>query len=110
MKPELTHHEILLAIRSWFFSRPFCSKDGSQIKGIPFSSMEELEKACWNGILDEALPELFEESGSSGDKQIRSTASGMNFLCVNISQYPVAVEKQASIDPYIFLHQSCQLN
>ena len=72
--------------------------------------MEELEKACWDGMLNELLPELFETGTPHNDNYIWNTISGLNFLCVNMSRYPMPLDKATSIDPYFFLNESTKTN
>jgi hypothetical protein len=107
MKPQIINQEILLLTGSKFFNRPFCKKDKNQQPD--FSSMEELEKACWDGMLNELLPELFDNDDKSKN-YLWNTISGVNFLCVNMSPYPMSLEKSTSIDPYFFAHEADKLN
>ena len=105
MERQVTTQEILLITRSSFYSRQFCKRDDEQTSGS-LSSMEELEKACWDGMLHEMLPELVGDYSTCTASFIWSTASGVNFLCVNIGLSPVSVDKKTSLDPYYFLSGS----
>ena len=107
MKPQIINQEILLFTGSKFFNRPFCKKGKNQQPD--FSSMEELEKACWDGMLNELLPELF-DNGGQNNNYLWNTISGVNFLCVNMSPSPMSLEKSTSIDPYFFLHEADKVN
>ena|SRR5690349_10966484 len=104
MEPQVINHEILLFTGSSFCSRKLCKRTGDDESPHDLSSMEELEKACWNGMLLEMLPELVGKSMQRRNNYIWRTASGVNFLCINMGCSPVAAEKQASIDPYFFLY------
>jgi len=57
MEHHGTNQEILLITGSSFYSRQFCKRDESDTRD-DLLSMEELERACWNGMLHEILPEL----------------------------------------------------
>jgi len=55
------HQEILLLTSSGIIKRQWSEKESSQEKLQPFSGAEQLEKACWNGMLHEILPGIVEE-------------------------------------------------
>ena len=102
MEQQITNQEILLITGSSFYSSQSCKRDdGETNNGL--SSMEELEKACWDGMLHEMLPELVGNYSAHAASFIWNTASGVNFLCVNISSSPAPPDKKTSIDPYYFL-------
>ncbi|HMH31711.1 MAG TPA: hypothetical protein VK543_01710 [Puia sp.] len=103
MKTDATQQEILLVTTSSFAHREWSERDEeNKAKG---SDMEELQKACWNGLLKEMLPEIDPEF-TIGKKlwlwQIRETRS---FLEIELSDYPSPKEKWFSIDPYAFLQE-----
>jgi hypothetical protein len=102
MKPQATNQEILLFTGTSFCNRPFCERDAANTENRNYSSIEELEKACWDGLLNELLPELIGNSSSDNRNYIWHTASGVHFLCINISIYPTPLEKETSLDPYCF--------
>jgi hypothetical protein len=102
MKPETINQEILLFTNSSFCNRPFSRRNDSDNSGN-YSSMEEIERACWDGMLTELLPELFDNA--QHNNYIWKTTSGINFLSINVGSYSQGVEKQNSLDPYFFLHE-----
>ena len=110
MEPKIISHEILLFTGTHFCSRPLCKRNTYHEKNDIYSSMEELEKACWDGMLQEMLPELFEKFVQRGNNYVWNTVSGVNFLCVNMGSTPLPVEKETSIDPYFFLHEAGNTN
>jgi len=107
MEPQVINQEILLFTGSSFCSRKFSKRNGDD-ESRSESSMEELEKACWDGMLYEMLPELVGNSLQRGNSYIWNTASGVNFLCVNLGSCSITTEKQTSIDPYFFLNGACK--
>jgi hypothetical protein len=109
MEPKIFNREILLFTGSSFCSRQFYDRNDEN-EGSNRSTMEEFEKACWDGMLYEILPELFIDPMQHGESYIWNTASGVNFLCVNMSAYPITAENQTSIDPYFFLHATDKAN
>jgi hypothetical protein len=55
---QVINQEILLFTGSGFCSRQFSKRDSDTEGDNDYSAMEELEKACWDGMLYEMLPEL----------------------------------------------------
>lgn len=108
MEPQVINQEILLFTGSGFCNRQFSKREND--KEETQSSMEQLEKACWDGMLYEMLPELIAHSTNQKDNYIWNTVSGVNFLCLNMGSYPTPPEKQTSIDPYLFLHATDKTN
>ena len=102
MKTHSTQQEILLITGTTFSSRQCYEKDeGENQSGM--SEVEQLEEACWNGLLPQMLPEIYEQP--AGDKtlymwQITEAAS---FLEIELGELPEEKERYFSIDPYSFL-------
>lgn len=103
MKTQSIQQEILLITGSSFASRQWCERDeNNQSKN--WSDREKLEDACWNGLFRTMLPEIF---GNAGSKflalwQIREANS---FLDLELGEYPQPIEKEHSVNPYIFIDQ-----
>lgn len=104
MESQVINHEILLFTGSSFCSRKFSKRASDDENSHDQSSMEKLEKACWDGMLYDMLPELVGNSMQRGNSFIWNTASGVNLLCVNPGSSSITTEKQTSIDPYFFLY------
>ena len=109
MEPKIINQEILLFTGASFSSRSF-SKRSMEGGWDNYTCMEELEKVCWDGMLHEMLPELFDNSQQRSNNYVWNTASGVNFLSVNMSRHPMPMEKQTSVDPYFFLHAAGKTN
>ena len=109
MDPQVINQEILLFTGSSFCNRKFCKRNNDGESNCE-SPMEELEKACWDGMLYEMLPELVRNSVRPGNTYIWNTASGVNFLCINLGSSSTTVGKQTSIDPYFFLYGAGKTN
>ncbi len=101
MEKNATQQEILLITDSSFAHREWAEKDANEKNTL--SETEQLEKACWEGLIKELLPEV-DVTLITGKKlwlwQIRQTQS---FLELELSDYPAPVENWSSIDPYAFL-------
>ena len=110
MEPQVINQEILLFTGSSFCSRKFCKGNNDDKSNSDHSPMEELEKACWDGMLYEMLPELIGNSMQRRNSYIWNTASGVNFLCINLGIGSTAIGKQTSIDPYFFLYGAGKTN
>ena len=107
MEPKIINQEIFLLTGSSFCSRPFSKRDDQEPYGRP-GSMEELEKACWDGMLYQMFPELV--GTDHRDNYIWDTVSGVNFLCIQMGHAPLPIERETSIDPYLFFHEACKQN
>ena len=101
MKTNSTQQEILLLTGTNFSSRHCCEKD-DQGNQNNLTEREQLEEACWNGLLQDMLPEICEQP--YGNKlylwHIRETNS---FIEIQLGELPEEKEKYCSIDPYSFL-------
>lgn len=102
MNQSNSHQEVLLLTGSSFANRELrSSQDGIKEENF-FSAHEKLEKACWDGMLDEMLPELAADD-SKNERFIWQILSADNFLCINVGMSGKPVESETSIDPYCFI-------
>ena len=106
MKPTSTHYEILFFTGTSLASRQLTSKEENG-KSRLFSTIEELEKACWNGILHEIFPEILGNAYPKCESFLWQVMPGKNFLYINIGEIPVAAEQETSIDPYFYMMTIC---
>ena len=100
MKPTSVQQEILLLTGTNFSSRHCYEKDDNNQNHL--TEKEQLEEACWNGLLQQMLPEICEQP--YGKKlylwQITETNS---FIEIELGELPVEKENYCSRDPYSFL-------
>lgn len=102
MKPTITNQEILLFSGTSFSNREF-SKTGKHSNRLETSSpRDELERACWAGMLFEMLPELTAYSLPGSKMFIWNIRSAEHFLLINQGTDPHPVEAVFSIDPQLF--------
>jgi hypothetical protein len=102
MKATNIHHEILFFTSTSLAGRQLTdNKENSNVK--TYSSIEELEKACWNGIIHEMFPEILSSFYPKCQSFLWHVLTGKNFLYINIGPNPVTAEHETSIDPYFFL-------
>jgi hypothetical protein len=104
MKPQAINQEILLIAETGLSTKRFCEKENSGNKK-EYTPLEELEKACWSGLLLEMLPELIDNSSGKKENFIWEVAAAKSFVCIRIGAYPGSVEKETSLDPYFFLER-----
>ncbi|NJO24730.1 MAG: hypothetical protein HC867_01505 [Bacteroidia bacterium] len=103
MSHQINHQEILLFTGTSFTNRQFCPADEENKNYSRLSSIEELESACWAGMLCELLPELVGNPAERSGNFIWNILSGKRFLYISTGPSPVAANEETSIDPYLFL-------
>ena len=92
--------EILLFTGTRFSKKEFCEKKENQTIA---SSMEQLEKACWAGMLFEMLPEITVDPLQQKENFIWNVMSAHHFIRVCLGPTPAIPGGETSIDPYFFL-------
>jgi len=101
MKTAIIKQEILLMI-SPFSQKELCKKNTS--KGTTHqSNAEQLEEACWNGLLDELLGDIVEKKLSGKRPCLWHTQQRTSFLQIELCDDPQFTKRHLSIDPYSFL-------
>ena len=103
MKPIITNQEILLSTSASFSKREWCRLDAQPRRSEISSAAEELERACWAGILFEMLPELMASSSPDNKMSIWNIRSASHFLLISQGTDPCPPEYTFSIDPQIVL-------
>ena len=103
MNPQNTTQEILLFTGTSFANRELCNTDAENIETMSMSPHEKLEKACWDGLLGERLPDLVRPTHSKVEGLIWKIITADNFLCINMGAYNAPVMNESSIDPYCFI-------
>ena len=102
MKPIKTQQEILLITGTHFSSRIYAPKD-EQSNHDQMSDNEKLQEACWNGMIEELLPELREDVDNK-KLFLWNIIQGDAFLELKFSNSPSELDdKHLSIDPYSFV-------
>ncbi len=96
------HHEILLFTGTSLTNKQLTNTEGNS-QGRKYSAIEELEKACWDGILYEMFPELLGSTYPKCESFLWHVLTGKNFVYINIGTTPVMAEHETSIDPYFFM-------
>ena len=101
MKTTSTQQEILLMTGTRFSEREWAEKLVEDKNKL--SATEKLEDACWNGLLDEMLPELVQKSIEGKKLYLWHIRHCRSFLEIELSDSSPAIEREFSIDPYFFV-------
>jgi hypothetical protein len=102
METISTHQEILLVTGTSFTSREFCeTTDG--INSNHLTEKEKLIMACWNGLLPEILPEVFEQPSANNKLYLWKVREASSFIELELGDINSALENEFSIDPYSFM-------
>jgi hypothetical protein len=102
MKTKSTQQEVLLITGTRFSSRQCQDKKDA---GNPnrLTDNEMLEDACWNGLIQSMLPEVFQDTPNADKLYLWRTKEADTFIELELGEYPEEIEKEFSIDPYSFL-------
>ncbi len=102
METNFTQQEILIVTGTSFSSREFAeTSDGINYNHL--TEKEKLEVACWNGLLPEMLPEVFDQHLLNKKLYLWEIREGASFIELEMGEIDMEVEKEFSIDPYAFL-------
>ena len=71
--------------------------------GRRLSEMEELQEACWNGLLETMLPEVLIEPANGGILYLWDVKEAKSFLELELSEIPLPIDRRLSITPHSFL-------
>lgn len=107
MNTSNIHHEILLFTGTSLANKQLAgNEENGHDKKL--SPIEELEKACWSGIVHEMFPEILGSLYAKCESFLWHVLSGKNFLYINIGPNPVTAPYDTSIDPYFFMMNVCE--
>jgi hypothetical protein len=65
--------------------------------------LEKVEEACWNGLLEVILPEVFTKNDSEGPMCIWKIREYNSTMGIDIGEYPSGKDNNLCIDPYQFI-------
>ena len=100
MKSNSTQQEILLLTDTNFSSRHSFEKGDNNQNHL--TEREQLEEACWNGLLKDMLPEICEQD-AEGKLYMWQVWKTNSFIEIELGEIPEEKESYFSIDPYSFL-------
>jgi hypothetical protein len=102
MKTTTIMEEILLVTNGTFFQRQLDEKEISEGAGY-LSREEQLEVACWNGLLGELLPEIVAQPGYGRRLFLWQIRQGEASLHLQLSESAMHLDIEYSIDPCLLL-------
>lgn len=102
MKTDSTQQEILLLTGTTFSKREWCEKLSGRNNNL--TEKEQLEQACWNGLLPEILPEIYLHNESDKRLFLWQIKEGKSFIEIDMGEIPGEVDDYFSIDPYSFIN------
>ena len=103
MGPIIIQQEVLLKTDTQFAHRQWAEKDITGSENL--SAIEKLEKACWDGLLKEMIPELDITLVPTRKLWLWQVHETRSFLALDFNEYPGPKENYSSIDPYLFLDE-----
>jgi hypothetical protein len=103
MKPKSAQQEVLLNTDTEFAHRQWNDKDLKDSAGL--TGIEQLEKACWDGLVKELIPELDITLHSQKKLWLWQIHATQSFLALDFYESPGPKEWETSIDPYLFLSE-----
>ena len=101
MKTIATQQEILLMTGTKFSAREWAEKNVEDKNKL--SGSDQLENACWNGLLNEMLPEIVEKTIDGKKLFLWHIRHCQSFLEIELSESSPIIEREFSIDPYFFV-------
>lgn len=99
---NIHQQEILLAFNSSFLSKIYFDKCNAGSSDIHIE-LEKIEEACWNGLLEEVLPEVFTENTSDRPIFIWEIREYNSIMEIEMAESPSVRDNYLCIDPYKFL-------
>ncbi len=103
MKPQQINQEVLLLTGTSFAGKELCSRNADSKEERNSFPHEKLEKACWDGLVGELLPELADGHPVKKESFICQIIPADHFLCISMGTYNDPVLSESSIDPYCFI-------
>jgi hypothetical protein len=99
---KIRQQEILIAYNSSFLSKIYFEKCNAGSSDI-YIELEKIEEACWNGLLEEVLPEMFTMNTSHRPIYIWEIREYNSIMEIEMSEYPSCKDNYTCIDPYKFM-------
>ena len=102
MKKITTNQEILLLTSSRFFQREWSEREkGGNSKKL--SQKEQLIELCWNGMLNEMIPEICETEPGKKPLTLWEINGSGNLLDLRYGDFDQKMNDVWSVNPYVFL-------
>jgi hypothetical protein len=102
MAKNYTQVEVLLVTGTSFLAGNL-TKKAEKPKGRDYSEIEQLQEACWNGMLETMLPEVWVKPSNDGILYLWEVKEAESFLELLLSEIPLPIDGRLSITPHSFL-------
>ena len=104
MRPISFSREILVVTTSSFAQKELCERD-SRDESSQLTPTEQLEAACWNGLLNELLPEIMIDFGCDEEIYLWQVETSSSYLRLSLGALNPDFTSDFTIDPHILLHE-----
>jgi hypothetical protein len=94
--------EVLLMTGTSFLATNWIKKDNNPTDR-PLSEIEQLQEACWNGLLETMLPEVWINPANDGILHLWDIKEADSFLELKLGEIPLNIGRRLSITPHSFL-------
>src|SRR4051794_18524583 len=101
MKKHVIQQEVLLVTSTTFSDKQLCSMNEQEPNKL--SKEDQLEAACWNGLLDDLLPEVMKKQCCGQKLYLWNVHQGTGCLQIQLGEFSLAVETAFSINTLFFL-------
>jgi hypothetical protein len=102
MKNNSIFREILFVTTTSFSKRQLCETDAME-RDRNLAPAEQLEAACWNGLVDEVLPETMHLPFTQ-KLFLWQIETRKSYLRLSMGLCPPVLEEEYTLDPYNFLY------
>jgi hypothetical protein len=98
-----TLQEVILLNDTGFANRQFVEQNPQRNPNNYLSKHENLKAACWNGELQNLIPEIFFMFTPDTKLFLWQMRECENMMTLEMSEEPSPLDAYASIDPYVFM-------
>lgn len=106
MKTNATNQEILLLSNCNFFKRDWVELMGNK-NNKQLSQKEQLIMLCWNGMLNEIIPEILQTEPGKKPFTLWEINESGNMLDLRFGDINQEMNDEWSINPYVYLTFAC---
>src|SRR5580693_6670569 len=94
--------EVLLMTGTSFLAGNWVRKDANVVERS-YTQIEQLQEACWNGLVKTMLPEVWIEPPNGGILYLWEVKEAGAFLELKIGEIPLSIDRHLSLTPCYFL-------
>ncbi|MBL7700971.1 MAG: hypothetical protein JNM14_01870 [Ferruginibacter sp.] len=102
MKTRSTNQEILLMANASYFKREWSQLNGNK-NDKQLSQREKLIHLCWNGMLNEMMPEILQSGAGKNTLTLWEINQSGNMLDLRYGDIDKEMNDGWSINPYVYL-------